>query len=777
MFLNKYENGKTVMEGLCLKCASTMNIPGFDDMVKNMGISKDELEHMVDQLSEAIEDMPDDLNELFEQGGAMSMPLDEKMFGALQLGGDQDDESDEDGDDLPTLMQRLEAQFNGGGEKKEMAVPPNDGNDRNKKNPHPKRPKLKFLDNFCTNLNTKVSEGKIDTIVGRDNEIERIVQILNRRSKNNPCLIGEAGVGKTAIAEGIASRIVAGDVPARLIDKEVYLLDLTGLLAGTQFRGQFESRIKGLLDDVKKVGNAILFIDEVHSIVGAGDNHDGAMGASNMLKPALSRGEIQIIGATTFNEYRQYIEKDVALERRFQTVKVGEPSIEEATEIILGIKKHYEEYHRVVVSEDTARRMVVLSERYINNRYLPDKAIDLLDEACSCAVIDNKELDQYDKLVREKVAVEKNIRRIESMPEVDYEKHGEAKIRLAQIDEKITQLEPMALGVEVTDRDIAKVIELWTGVPAKNISESEMEKMDKLVEVLSEKVVGQTEAVELIAAAVRRTRVRFDKVKRPASFIFVGPTGVGKTELVKVLSEEIFDNVEPLIRVDMSEYMEEHSISKLIGAPPGYKGSEDGGQLTERVRRRPYSVVLFDEIEKAHRNVMNILLQIMDEGHVHDAQGRDVSFENTIIIMTSNAGSATTGGAVGFNKTEEEKSSAKAMKGLRDFLRPEFLARVDEVVTFKALSKEDFAGIAKLRLDIMKEAVKEYDVLFSFTDEVLDVIAEKSHGSKKGAREIRSQIRTHIEDPLSTLVANRTRQPVSLVAAVVEDGKIKLETA
>lgn len=818
LFLNKYENGKTVSEGLCLKCAKDLNIPGFEDMINNMGIPIDEIDQAIDDLDSMVEEMDD----LFERGGAMSMP---PMMQNL-LGADDDDDVEDDYHDadyqqldgtndqpkqqksaLEQFSDHLENLSNHYGKNKGATLDDleklenfmidaekdraqtersQSGNPLSKRSDRdsvvqrpnaPKRIKYKYLDTYCTNLNEKAEQGKLDPSIGRDKEIARVVQILNRRTKNNPCLIGEPGVGKTAIAEGIAQRIVAGDVPAKLVDKQVYMLDLTGLVAGTQFRGQFEGRVKNLVDDIVKAGNIILVIDEVHSLVGAGDNAEGTMNAANILKPALSRGAIQIIGATTLTEYRKHIEKDAALERRFQTVKVAEPTIEEATEILLGIKDLYEKYHRVVVTDDMAKTIVVMSERYINNRYLPDKAIDLLDEACSCASLNNKDLDKYDRLHRDKVSTEKAIKHMELAQDIDYELHGEAKIKLAKIVQEIEDLRPLAVDQPITEKDIADVVELWTGIPANNITQSELAKLAGLQDKLSQKIIGQPQAVELVASAVRRTRVRLGKVKRPASFILVGPTGVGKTQLVKELGEALFDKTETIIRVDMSELMEKHSVSKLIGAPPGYVGHGDAGQLTEKVRNNPYSIVLFDEIEKAHADVMNIMLQILDDGHITDSQGRDISFENCVIMMTSNAGSDVSGGSVGFNKAANGQTDDKTMKALRDFLRPEFLARIDEIVTFNPLTKQDYTKIADLLLQDMKEAIKEYDILFSVTDETLNWLAEKSHGTKNGAREIRRQIRKNIEDPVATLVANRVQEPISLLSVVVDGDELKLEKA
>ena len=631
------------------------------------------------------------------------------------------------------------------------------------------------MDNFCENLTQRARDGKLDAIVGRDREIYRVVQILNRRTKNNPCLIGEPGVGKTAIAEGIAQRIADRKVPAKLQRKEVYLLDLTGLVAGTQFRGQFESRVKGLLADVKKHGNVILFIDEVHTLVGVGDS-EGSMNAANILKPALSRGEIQLIGATTFTEYRKHIEKDAALERRFQPVKVGEPTIEEAVEVLRGVRKYYETFHRVKMSDEIVRRTVTLAERYINDRFLPDKAIDLMDEACSCASLENQELAEYDRLMAENGALENEIEDISRADTVDYERLAEKKSQAAKLQEEISKIAPAALERPVEEEHLAKVIELWTGIPASKIQETELRRVADLEKNLQKKIIGQQEAINQVAAAVRRSRVRISPRKRPASFIFVGPTGVGKTELVKVLSQELFDNVEPLIRLDMSEYMEKHSVSRIIGSPPGYVGYDEAGQLTEKVRRRPYSIVLLDEIEKAHPDVLNILLQILDEGKITDAQGRVVSFENTILIMTSNAGSQLKEGSLGFTKSGVQMARDKAEKALSDFLRPEFLARVDEVIIFRPLTKEDFQGIAALMIDELKPSLLEKGIRFDCQPQVLEQIAGDAFGHKSGARDIRKLIRQRIEDPICVMLASG-ESPALMMAVLTEEGKVALQTA
>ena len=622
-------------EGLCLVCAKELGISQVDDYMKAMGISDDDLEAMSNQLMEASDG--DD----FEPGGTNFLS---NLFGG----------------DAANLFSNL-----AGGMPKAT-----DEGGENK--PKDKKKKLKFLNNYCTNLTQKAREGKLDNVVGRDKEISRVIHILSRRQKNNPCLIGEPGVGKTAIAEGIAQRIVGGDVPFHIKDKELYLLDLTALVAGTQFRGQFESRCKGLVEEVKEQGNVILFIDEVHTLVGTGDN-EGTMNAANILKPSLSRGEIQVIGATTFKEYRKYIEKDSALERRFQPVTVSEPTVEDTITVLKGIKQYYENFHRVKISDDMLRECAVLSERYINDRFLPDKAIDLLDEACACTSIRTPEIEEFDALNEELKKHEKLVEDYEQKSDPDYEIIAKEKGEILRIQNRLKEVEETLKNVQVTEEDISKVIELWTGIPANKIAQTEYDKIKHLKEALSKRVIGQDEAVDKVAKAIKRTRVQLSKRRRPASFIFVGPTGVGKTELVKVLGEELFDATEPLIRVDMTEYMEKHSVSKLIGSPPGYVGFDEAGQLTEKVRRRPYSVVLFDEIEKAHPDVMNILLQILDEGRINDSQGRSVSFENTVIVMTSNAGSTDRDTGVGFNKTDSDIAKDKAMKALREFLRPEFL--------------------------------------------------------------------------------------------------------
>lgn len=724
-------------EGLCLVCAKELGISQVDDYMKAMGISDDDLEAMSNQLMEASDG--DD----FEPGGTNFLS---NLFGG----------------DAANLFSNL-----AGGMPKAT-----DEGGENK--PKDKKKKLKFLNNYCTNLTQKAREGKLDNVVGRDKEISRVIHILSRRQKNNPCLIGEPGVGKTAIAEGIAQRIVAGDVPFHIKDKELYLLDLTALVAGTQFRGQFESRCKGLVEEVKEQGNVILFIDEVHTLVGTGDN-EGTMNAANILKPSLSRGEIQVIGATTFKEYRKYIEKDSALERRFQPVTVSEPTVEDTITVLKGIKQYYENFHRVKISDDMLRECAVLSERYINDRFLPDKAIDLLDEACACTSIRTPEIEEFDALNEELKKHEKLVEDYEQKPDPDYEIIAKEKGEILRIQNRLKEVEETLKNVQVTEEDISKVIELWTGIPANKIAQTEYDKIKHLKEALSKRVIGQDEAVDKVAKAIKRTRVQLSKRRRPASFIFVGPTGVGKTELVKVLGEELFDATEPLIRVDMTEYMEKHSVSKLIGSPPGYVGFDEAGQLTEKVRRRPYSVVLFDEIEKAHPDVMNILLQILDEGRINDSQGRSVSFENTVIVMTSNAGSTDRDTGVGFNKTDSDIAKDKAMKALREFLRPEFLGRIDEIVVFNPLTEENFAGIAGLMLDEMKSPLEEKHISLRYTDKALKTIAHKAYGQKLGARDIRRVIRNEVEDKIAELLIDKGEGAVSAVAISADNGEIKVD--
>lgn len=750
VYIGREENGKVINEGLCIQCAKELGIPQVSTMLEQLGVSDEELENMNQQmmsLAESMEDEDGDMDSDFEMGGAQDLPSLQNLFNSLmnpQAQGENDAASNE-----KEAFQQRKAK------------------EKDKK-------KFKYLDAHCENLCNKAKEGRIDQIIGREKEIERVLQILNRRSKNNPCLIGEPGVGKTAVAEGIALKLASGDVPAMLQGKELFLLDLTSLVAGTQFRGQFESRVKGLLEDIKRRGNVILFIDEVHSLVGAGDS-EGSMNAANILKPALSRGEVQVIGATTFDEYRKHIEKDAALERRFQPVTVEEPTIADSIRIMLGIKKYYENFHGVQVSDEMARKTVLLAQRYINDRFLPDKAIDLLDEACSCASLRNKERNEYEQLKKELQSLQAAVEEEEQKAEnINYEVLAENKSKVLQLTNKIQELEPKAMGMVVSEDDLAKVIELWTGIPASKIRESEMARVAGLEDALKCRIIGQDQAVELVAKAVKRSRVQINKKRRPASFLFVGPTGVGKTELVKVLSEELFDATNPLIRLDMSEFMEKHSVARIIGAPPGYVGYDEAGQLTEKVRRRPYSVVLFDEIEKAHPDVMNILLQILDEGKITDAQGRNVSFESCVIVMTSNAGSEQGSASLGFGKTEGDIAREKAMKSLSQFLRPEFLGRIDEIVVFDPLSKASFEKIAALLLDELKEPLEDKGIAFDYDDAALAAIADMAYGKKAGARDLRKVIRKEVEDPLCTLLVEQNEQAPSVLRVSANEGKICL---
>ncbi len=743
VFVTKIEGEKTINEGLCLTCAKELGIKPVNDLVEQMGITDDEMENVSKELMEF---MGGENEEMFEPGGATTFPFLQNLFTS---GGDN---------------RNQDADVKRNAERDRKAK-------RDKKEQESKR---KHLSAYCDDLTQKARDGKIDNIIGRDKEIGRVVQILNRRTKNNPCLIGEPGVGKTAVAEGIALRIADGDVPPRLQDKEIFLLDLTALVAGTQFRGQFESRVKGLVEEIKQAGNIILFIDEVHNLVGAGDS-EGSMNAANILKPSLSRGEIQVIGATTFNEYRKNIEKDAALERRFQPVVIEEPTIADSIDVLRGIKKYYENYHRVQITDELLRSVVLLSERYINDRFLPDKAIDLLDEACSCAALRSKELAEYDRLSKEYRRSQTEEGTLEQDSEsVDYERLATVRARTLQLKDQLLQLEPAATSVTVTDDDIAKVIELWTGIPSSKIKENEFEKVKNLEARLKEKVIGQDEAVELVAAAVKRAKVQVSARRRPASFIFVGPTAVGKTELVKVLANELFDTPDPLIRLDMSEYMEKYSVSRIIGAPPGYIGYDEAGQLTEKVRRKPYSVILFDEIEKAHPDVLNILLQILDEGRITDAHGRKVSFENTVIVMTSNAGSQFKDNTLGFNKTQFEIAKDKAMKSLSEFLRPEFISRVDEIVVFSPLTKENYAKIAALMLGELVEPLKEKGIAFTYDEAACSRIAELSFGSKTGAREIRRVIRKSVEDKIATMISDAPNAYPTRMKLVSNEGTLEV---
>ncbi len=753
VFLSDMSNPNAEPNGLCLVCAKEMGLKPVDDMLKKLNISDDDIEQMSDQFMDimALNEENDDSefnDETFDLGTAPAMPFLNKIFG--NLGGNQSGESKEKEADAP----------------KEKAP----------KEKEPKKKRRKFMEQYCTNLTDKAKDGKIDVIIGRDRELYRTIQILSRRSKNNPCLIGEPGVGKTAIAEGLALQIANKKAPARLLDKEIYLLDLTGLVAGTQFRGQFESRVKGLVAEIKEAGNIILFIDEIHNLVGAGDSAEGSMNAANILKPALSRGEIQVIGATTFKEYRKYIEKDAALERRFQPVTIEEPSIAESEKILMGVKGYYEGFHNVVIPNEIVKKAVLLSERYVTDRYLPDKAIDLLDEACACASLANKAIDEL--YIANKKVAECSVKLEELEADVenpDYEKQAMVKSELQKYKAKSEELCSSALNNTVTDMDIAKVIELWTGIPATKIQESDLKKLSYLEEKLNEKIIGQKEATKLVANAVKRSRVQTSKIHRPASFIFVGPTGVGKTELVKVLSEQLFNTPETLIRLDMSEFMEKHSVSRIIGAPPGYVGYDEAGQLTEKVRRKPYSVVLFDEIEKAHPDVLNILLQILDEGKVTDAQGRTVNFQNTVIVMTSNAGSENKENLLGFGKTEGEASKEKALKALEGFLRPEFIARVDEIVVFSPLTQETLEGIAALMLDELKDSLKEKLIDFSYDKKLCEYLAINCDGKKRGARELRNIIRRELENKIVDVIIEKGEGGISKISATAKD-EIKIKT-
>ncbi len=743
VFVSRMEGDKTYNEGLCLQCAKELGIKPVEDLMTKMGITGDELDALNEQLMNP-EEMDD---ESFEMGGAAPLPFLNSIFGGAP--------SEEGG----------EAAGKGTEQKKGGA-----------KQQKGKAPERKFLNLYCEDLTAKARRGGFDPIVGRNREIDRVIQILCRRTKNNPCLIGEPGVGKTAIAEGIAQRIAAGNIAAKLADKELWLLDLTALVAGTQFRGQFESRVKGLVDEVKREGNIILFIDELHNLVGTGEA-EGSMNAANILKPALSRGEIQVIGATTFSEYRQHIEKDAALERRFQPVTVEEPGIADSVQILKGIAPNYEKFHHVKISDELIESCVRLSERYINDRFLPDKAIDLLDEACSCAALADKELEEYEISGQKLRAVQDKIDALQQEETIDYEELATAKAEALQLEMQHNRLEPAALAAEVKSRDIAKVIELWTGIPASKVEEGDLKKLGKLESVLKQHVIGQDKACELVAAAVRRSRVQISARRRPASFIFVGPTGVGKTELVKVLANEMFQGTDPLIRLDMSEFMEKFAVSRIVGSPPGYVGYDEAGQLTEKVRRKPYSVILFDEIEKAHPDVMNILLQILDEGKIADSHGRVVSFANTVIIMTSNAGSESREKALGFGKDSYTLESEKVYKALSQFLRPEFLGRVDEIVVFHDLTKPDFEKIAALRINELREPLSEKGISLSYDSAALGAIAEKSFGKKGGARDLVRVIRKDIEDRVCELMVENADKKLDAVTVTAENGEIVVKPA
>ena len=756
------EKNEQVSEGLCLQCAAKLGLPQVEDMMKRMGITPEDLESLSGEMMQAfggaeeLEDMPEDESgeDEDESGKTATFPFLNRLFGGSQT---------------PAEKQPTEGS----------------GQSRDSKGSKTEK-KRKFLDNYCINLSRRAREGKLDAVIGREQEIERVVQILNRRQKNNPCLIGEPGVGKTAIAEGLAQRIAAGEVPFKLRDKEVYLLDLTALVAGTQFRGQFESRMKGLIEEIRKAGNIILVIDEVHNIVGAGDA-EGSMNAANILKPALSRGEIQVIGATTFNEYRKYIEKDSALERRFQPVTVAEPNIEDTLQILKGIAHYYENYHGVQIPEGVLRQAVTLSERYITDRFLPDKAIDLIDEACS-------DLNLHDASINRRMELKRDLENItferetlmsaepeegkEFTPEEleqRYARIAELRSQEMRLQEELAEIEKKG-APQLTMENIARVIEMWTKIPASKIREEEFRRLSELEERLKKHIVGQDEAVAAVAAAIRRNRVGISPKHKPVSFIFVGSTGVGKTELVKQLADDLFHAPESLIRLDMSEFMEKHSVSRIVGSPPGYVGYDEAGQLTEKIRRKPYSVVLFDEIEKAHPDVLNVLLQILDDGQITDAHGRKVNFENTVIVMTSNAGSDKSGGAVGFGRSGDELGKGRVMKALQEFLRPEFINRVDEIVYFHQLTKENFAGIARIMLGELTDSLAAKGFTFLYDDALVNYLVEKSYSAAYGARNLRRCIQKELEDPMAVRIIESFDHPITHIRATAADGKVALET-
>ena len=756
------EKGEPVNEGLCLKCAAQLGLPQVEDMMKRMGITPDDLENLNSEMMQAF-------------GGA------EELGDVAQANedGDEDEESGKTAT-FPFLNRLFGGNNNPPAEKGE--TPQRETGKESRKG----EKKHKYLDNYCINLSRRAREGKLGAVIGREEEIQRVVQILNRRQKNNPCLIGEPGVGKTAIAEGLAQRIAAGEVPFKLRDKEVYLLDLTALVAGTQFRGQFESRMKGLIEEIRKLGNVILVIDEVHNIVGAGDA-EGSMNAANILKPALSRGEIQVIGATTFNEYRKYIEKDTALERRFQPVTVAEPSIEDTLKILKGIAHYYETYHGVSIPEGVLRQAVLLSERYITDRFLPDKAIDLIDEACSDLNLKDPTINRRMEVKRdlENVTFERETLMSAEAPEGEevteeqldqrYARIAELRSQEMRLQEELTELEKKGVP-QVTMENIARVIEMWTKIPASKIKEEEFKRLAELDVRLKQHIVGQDEAVDAVSAAIRRSRVGISPKHKPVSFIFVGSTGVGKTELVKQLADDLFNSPDSLIRLDMSEFMEKHSVSRLVGSPPGYVGYDEAGQLTEKIRRKPYSVVLFDEIEKAHPDVLNILLQILDDGEVTDAHGRKVNFENTVIVMTSNAGSGKAAGAVGFGHSADDQDKERVMKALQEFLRPEFINRVDEIVYFHQLTEENFRGIAGIMLEELKTALEEKGYHFTYDDALVDYLVKKSYSAAYGARNLRRCIQKDVEDPMAARIIESYETPITQIKATAEDGAVKLYT-
>ena len=752
VFISKIEKGETVNEGLCLKCAKDLGLPQVNDMMRRMGITDEDLDMISDEMMHAF-------------GGA------ESMEGLIP----REDEEDDSEDGKTATFPFLNRLFGGGSE----APAPQGGEQSERRHESKERksdkpPKRKYLDSYCINLTERARSGKLDRLVGREQEIERVIQILNRRQKNNPCLIGEPGVGKTAIAEGLAQRIANREVPFKLRDKEVYLLDLTALVAGTQFRGQFESRMKGLIEEIRKCGNVILVIDEVHNIVGAGDA-EGSMNAANILKPALSRGEIQVIGATTFTEYRKHIEKDTALERRFQPVTVSEPNLEDTMEILRGIAHYYESFHGVQIPEGILRQAVLLSERYITDRFLPDKAIDLIDEACSDMNLKDAGINRRQEIGRELADYGKERELLEAAEDPNFERLAEIKSRELQLQTELDGLSAQG-EPQLTMDNLARVIELWTKIPASKIREEEFKRLSELDQRLRTKIVGQDEAIDAVSAAIRRNRVGISPKHKPVSFIFVGSTGVGKTELVKQLAEDLFNAPESLIRLDMSEFMEKHSVSRIIGSPPGYVGYDEAGQLTEKIRRKPYSVVLFDEIEKAHPDVLNVLLQILDDGQITDAHGRKVNFENTVIVMTSNAGSDRKEGTVGFNKSANEMGKDRAMKALQQFLRPEFINRVDEIVYFNKLTEENFLPIARLMLDELKGSLKEKGLTFTYDDGLVKYLVGKSYSATYGARNLRRTIQKEVEDLLASEIINSFDQPITQIAATAEDDKVVLHS-
>ena len=753
VFINRIENGQSHQEGLCLKCARELHIKPIDDIISKMGINDEDLDGLSSEMMEAMQNLSGNGDDL------MNIEND-------------DDSSDDDGKTatFPFLNRLFGAQNAANAENRDNAAEterPRVGKDGGER-----KPKRKFLDNYCISLTDRARAGKLDRMIGRSEELERVIQILNRRQKNNPCLIGEPGVGKTAIAEGLAQRIASGDVPAKLRDKQVFLLDLTSLVAGTQFRGQFESRMKGLIEEIRREGNIILVIDEVHNLVGAGDA-EGSMNAANILKPALSRGEIQVIGATTFNEYRKHIEKDAALERRFQPVTVAEPSLSDSVEILKGIRKYYEDFHGVKISDEMCRMAVTLSERYITDRFLPDKAIDLIDEACSDVNLHNKNIERSAEIKKECADLDKERELLLSSTagDGDFEKLAELRSRDLQLKDELSQIEAKGMP-ELTADNLAHIIELWTKIPASNIRADEFERLSGLAGRLKAHIIGQDEAVNAVCAAIKRSRAGLQSKRKPVSFIFVGSTGVGKTELVKRLAADLFNSPESLIRLDMSEFMEKFSVSRIIGSPPGYVGYDEAGQLTEKIRRKPYSVVLFDEIEKAHPDVMNILLQILDDGRITDAQGRTVNFENTVIVMTTNAGSDKRTGSVGFNMSADEQGKEKAVKALNDFLRPEFINRVDEIIYFHRLTEENIRAIASLMLEDLRTAMAERGTALTWDESVITYLAEKGYSAAYGARNLQRLIQKDVEDAIATEIIDHLKGAAKTVGLTVQDGKI-----